>query len=441
MLYAQAVLKFTKLNTVTQQQEAVAQGRSLLLIPATVYCLMFLFVGLLMIGDIGECLAKSRPVGFSTSHKHLDSKDWVLIKTKIERIFLYKNLQLAIENNSDTDDLVARIGEINWTTEQRKEISEYLLQTLTRIFTQKGFVDSIKNSKFTSPALVIDAKYSGDSVYEFIYAYRCVCDDLDTDKVNKLWEQNMEDTDFSTSFRSYLVGLLESQIKSEKSVDLARIWIKQLSSSKTDKELSQRLHKIIEYHEYAKIESEKEAWELFWERLKPADEEVFLTLSYSGKIGSALRDFINARTKYNFRTWCDPTITWEISQQSVSFPKRYYFLQFTIENFFSQCTYSSENIDESFREKLEKAVQQSSEIIKKNGYLKNKSYIDANEIILRNRFEVIERNVKQKINDKTPLESSPQPTTQSTTIYFLSSIILLILVIIVALIYRRKKIK
>jgi hypothetical protein len=40
-LYTQAVLKFTKLITEAQQREAVTQGRSLPLIPATVYLYSF----------------------------------------------------------------------------------------------------------------------------------------------------------------------------------------------------------------------------------------------------------------------------------------------------------------------------------------------------------------------------------------------------------------
>jgi hypothetical protein len=41
--YAQAILKFTKLNTAAQQREAVVQGRSLPPIPASVYVIFSLF--------------------------------------------------------------------------------------------------------------------------------------------------------------------------------------------------------------------------------------------------------------------------------------------------------------------------------------------------------------------------------------------------------------
>jgi hypothetical protein len=39
LLYTKALLKFMSLNTQAQQRGAVIQGRSLLPIPATVYCL------------------------------------------------------------------------------------------------------------------------------------------------------------------------------------------------------------------------------------------------------------------------------------------------------------------------------------------------------------------------------------------------------------------
>jgi hypothetical protein len=50
-LYAEAVLKFTKLNTVAQQREAVVQGRSLPPIPAPVYQSSFLNIATKNLND------------------------------------------------------------------------------------------------------------------------------------------------------------------------------------------------------------------------------------------------------------------------------------------------------------------------------------------------------------------------------------------------------
>ncbi|MDR1289950.1 MAG: formylglycine-generating enzyme family protein [Planctomycetaceae bacterium] len=65
-LYAQAVLKFTKLNTAAQQREAVTQGRSLPPIPALVYfvVLSFLlcFLGCGSAGDNGDNSARGSKI-------------------------------------------------------------------------------------------------------------------------------------------------------------------------------------------------------------------------------------------------------------------------------------------------------------------------------------------------------------------------------------------
>ncbi|MDR2644143.1 MAG: hypothetical protein LBC74_15280, partial [Planctomycetaceae bacterium] len=199
----------------------------------------------------GECFAKTRPIGFSASYKRLDVDDWNFIKKNINIIFTFSTLQEALEKNDELPDLVVRIGKINWTTEQREEISNYLLQILTGIFVQKGFIDSIKNKKVVFESGVT---YQGSCVYEMVYAYGRVCNDIDVDKVELIWVKNMDNSDFSNGLRYFLISVLEMQIKSKKTIELAKKWQKQLTS---DKNMLQRLKTVIEYHEYAKIESEK----------------------------------------------------------------------------------------------------------------------------------------------------------------------------------------
>ncbi|MDR2346942.1 MAG: hypothetical protein LBE18_12850, partial [Planctomycetaceae bacterium] len=374
--------------------------------------ILILFIFLIIV-DNDKCFAKTRPIGFSAVYKHLDINDWNVIKKKIDTIFSFNTLQEALEKkdkeNNDISDLAARIGEINWRIEQRKEISDYLLQTLIRIFVQKGFIDSIKNKKIIIESGVT---YQGDCVYEMIYAYGRVCNEIDVEKIDWIWNHNTDNSDFSNRLRRSLINILELQIESEKAIELAKKWQKQLF---VNNNMLLRLNTVIEYHEYAKIESEKAAWELLWERYKPTSDEYFLDTNYCNKIYLAFYNFVNARTKYNRKVWCNPAITFEISNQSDTFEKQYFFISFTIDTFFRQCTYSNSDIDLNFIDNLKKAVNKSSEIIKKNGYLKTNSHADINEIIMQNFLKNIETALKKEN------KSQKNNTANNQTQYYLSS--------------------
>jgi hypothetical protein len=366
----------------------------------------------LIIIDGNNCFAKTRPIGFSTASKHLGRGDWNFIKKNIDTIFSFNTLQESLEKNNkannDISDLVARVSEINWTIEQRKEVSDYLLQTLTRIFVQKGFIDSIKNKKIIiKPGIT----YQGNCVYEMIYAYGRVCNEIDVENIELIWNKNTDNSDFSIRLRQFLISVLELQIKSEKAIELAKKWQKLIS----DNDMLQRLNTIIEYHRYAKIESEKVAWELLWERNKPVSGEYFLDTDYCKKIYLVFDKFVNARTKYNSKVWCNSTITFEIANQSDVFEKQYFFISFTIANFFKQCTYSHSDIDVNFIDKLKKSVNRSSEIIKKNGYLKTVSHVDINEIMLQNFLKNFETTIKKTLMTPEPPDNEPStiPSTKA----------------------------
>ncbi|MDR1924842.1 MAG: hypothetical protein LBQ66_10750 [Planctomycetaceae bacterium] len=317
---------------------------------------------LLLLASASFCFAKSRPIGFSTSHGHLNTKNWDEIESKLNKIFLFGTLQEALEKAQGNDnfaDMTARIGEIDWSQEQRKKISDYLLQMLDRILSQKGFIDSLKNNK---EEIIAERIYYRDFVFEIVHAYGRVATDIDSDKIEKIWAMITCDTDFCDVLRNLMISVIAMQIKSEKSVILAKKWREQITTNKYSKYNLEVLNDVLEFHKYVKINSEKEAWELWWEHYKPeANSDDFLSDEFIRKLLVASIKFINARTKYPRSFSYDPAIPFEISQNSQDLAKKYFFTSIAL-----QCM--NVNVSNQFIETLEKSVSDLSEKIKKGNY-------------------------------------------------------------------------
>ncbi|MGL6196361.1 MAG: hypothetical protein ACRC2T_16210 [Thermoguttaceae bacterium] len=314
-----------------------------------------------MMLNLSELHAKIRPVGFSAgTYDHLDALCWPEFKQKISRIFDYPSLS-KVSMQDDLGCCIARVGEITWGETERQEVGKFLIDTAEKIVSDKKYITETKKEKI--PTDVHDVPAPGSVVAEILIAYGRVTDSLDAEKVNKIWDETSDSSDFSKEIRWCLDKLLEQQLKSDDVLPLIEKWI--ANSSGKDRITLENKKQWLETYRPFVLLNDTEAWELQWERYKPNEYDILFSAEYYGKIQGNLDSFLRVRHAQSMlmpNYGNDLDISFMQFKQTSDIAEKYFYLACTI-NIARRSTYTE--LTDEFWDDLENSVKEMSATIAK----------------------------------------------------------------------------
>jgi hypothetical protein len=332
-----------------------------------------------------------QPGVYPSSFNKLGKDDWSVIKERIEKCVDSESFVRSYRiDEHDIISLCNRVADIDWSDEQRDEIGVYILESVEKMLSKVGYFDKVSYDPRT------DTKNIPRSpVHDLLFAYGRVTNKLHSENLLRIWNLLLDKSNFSRSARTGLLEAIAWQIKSDDAIPL----LEKLNVLSIEGTLSSYKGEIVKYvnnyHKYAVINSEKEAWLSFWDEVKPDPQKnIFVDNNYPFML--VLRKtgrFIKSRSDRSLIPFCDPKIPYEIALESKDASRKYLFLMFSLcccseEAFYSPGTFiPNKAVPLEFLDQINLVLNEIDRSVDEMKISNDKKFIDVNKKILWDLYE------------------------------------------------------
>lgn len=325
------------------------------------------------------------PEEMARRYQHLDEKNWQTIKSAFEKLLKLDRLDKISEYSLDEFMcFLERIKVIDWSKTKKQDVADFLLKTVIEMLKKENYLKNAYPQSSSSKTTKVDLSrrwYPYDLLLSILETHGFLSEILRENDLNMIWEKyNIDNSTYGKRTRNSLLETVAEQIKFPESVKLLEKW--KISGNKfLTKEQLTTIDRYILMHEIALPENEEEAWEIFWNQVKPEPITKVISSPFLRILISKLMDMKRSRHKLN------PHIVIKIIDNTEDFYKKYAFVQVAMFMNNANMNPLMENRSEYYT-KLETIIKKMSAEIDKNTHLKRiDKFLDYNKMHIEYHIE------------------------------------------------------